>query len=74
MLGALLTQQVQEICLSFNNGRRVVFDPRPLLKSLNLSPQAKMQQVRNVKAFLNGPKYKSLMKQLQKELDVALTK
>jgi hypothetical protein len=74
MLGNLLVAQVETLCESLANGRKSSFDPRPVVKVLELTSQAKMRQQRNIKSFLNSSKYKNLMCQLQKEFDIALTK
>lgn len=74
MLGSLLVTQVEHICHSLASGKRVTFDPRPILKALGQTPQLKMKQQRNINMFLNSAKYKNLMKQLQKEFDIALIK
>jgi hypothetical protein len=74
MLGGTVTNNIEQVCKSFVTGRRVVFDPKPIQKALTLSPQAKVKQARNIAMFLNSPRYKNLMKQLQKEFDISLTK
>lgn len=74
MLGDVLVKQIEETCKSLGTNRRSIFDPRPINKALTLTPQAKTRQARNITMFLNSSKYKTLMKQLQKEFDIALTK
>lgn len=74
MLGSLLTAQVKSICVSFGSGKRSTFNPQPLLKALDLTPQDKAKQTRSISQFLNSSKYKNIMKQLEKEFDIALTK
>lgn len=74
MLGNLLVNQIENICLGFATGRKTSFDPRPILKSLELTSQNKSRQQRNINMFLNSSKYKMLMRQLQKEFDAALIK
>lgn len=74
MLGNLVVSQVEDICQGLASGRRVVFEPRPILKALGQTQQAKMKQQRNINMFLNSAKYKNLMRQLQKEFDIALIK
>lgn len=74
MIGELMIKQFEANCRGLTSNRRVVFDPRPLNRTLNLSTQTKNKQTRNMNIFLNSARYKTLMKQLQKEFDIALTK
>lgn len=74
MIGETLTNQFADICKGFATNRRVLFDPRPIHKALAISPQGRNKQVRNINLFLNSSKYRNLIRQLQKELDNALSK
>jgi hypothetical protein len=74
MLGGLVVSQIEATCRSLTSGRRSVFDPRPIQQALHLTPAMKAKQTRNINLFLNSQKYKNLMKQLQKDFDIALTK
>lgn len=74
MFDIILSNIVHDGLQSLATGRRMQFDPNPLFKSAQMDTQAKARLRRNVTMFMNGSKYKNIMKQLEKEFMLALMK
>lgn len=74
MYGSIITDQIRLDVQSLATGRKVFFDPRPLLKETITSPQAKSKQNQNVRRVLSSSRFRTLLMQLEKEINSNLIK
>ncbi len=74
MFDVILSKAIHDVLISLATDKRYQFDPQPLFRAAQLNPVAKAKLKRNISTFLNGAKYKNLMKMLEKEFMLALMK
>jgi hypothetical protein len=67
MFDVILSKAVRDMLMSLSNDKKYQFDPQPLFRAAQLSPVAKAKLRRNIATFINGPKYRNIMKILEKE-------